>query len=69
MERKSKMGATVIERKDLTALVYDEQWTASATNDDHARGLQLHQRSHANEFIGVLGRAEFRHERHNLRII
>jgi hypothetical protein len=49
--------------------MYDEQWTASATNDDHTRGLQLLQRRHPNEVIGVLGRAladqEFRHERYN----
>jgi hypothetical protein len=65
MQWKAQVRATVVERKDLTAIVYDEQWTASATNDDHARSLQLLQRGHANEVIGVLGTAELRHERHN----
>ena len=75
MERKSKMGAAVIEGKHLSIVIDDEQWTASAANDNHARSLQLLQRRHANEVIGVLGRAladrDFRHERHNgaLRII
>jgi hypothetical protein len=75
MQRKAQMRATVVKRKDFTAIMYDEQWTASATNDNHTRGLQLLQRRHPNEVIGVLGRAladrEFRHERHNraLRII
>ena len=75
MERKSKMGAAVIEGKHLPIIIDDEQWTAGAANDNHARALQLLQRRHTNEVIGVLGRAladrEFRHERHNraLRII
>jgi hypothetical protein len=66
MQWKAQVRATVVERKDLTAIVYDEQWTASATNDDHTRGLQVLQRRHPNEVIGVLGRAfadrQFRHE-------
>ena len=51
MERKSKMGAAVIEGKHLPIIIDDEQWTASAANDDHARGLQLLQRRHANEVM------------------
>jgi hypothetical protein len=75
MQWKSQVRTAVVERKYLTAIMHDEQWTASAANDDHACSLQLLQRGHTNEVIGVLGRAladrESRHERHNrvLRII
>jgi len=69
MQWKSQVWAAVVERKNLTAIMYDEQWTAGPTNHNHARSLQLLQRRHSNEVIGVLGRAladrEFRHERHN----
>ena len=41
MERKSKMGAAVIEGKHLPIIMNDEQRTASTANDNHARGLQL----------------------------
>jgi hypothetical protein len=57
MQRKSKVRTAVVECKYLTAILYDEQWTASTANDNHARSLQLLQRRHANEVIGVLGRA------------
>ncbi len=57
MERKSKMGAAVVEGKHLPILIDDEQRTASTANNDHARGLQLLQRRHANEVSGVGGRA------------
>jgi hypothetical protein len=39
MERKSKMGAAVIEGKHLPMVIDDEYRTASAANDDHIRGL------------------------------
>ena len=57
MERKSKMGAAIIEGQHVAIFMDDEQWTASAANDDHTRGLQLLQRRHANEVSGVGGRA------------
>jgi hypothetical protein len=56
MERKSKMGATVIEGKHLFIVIDDEQWTASAANDDHTRGLELLQRRHTNETSGAGGK-------------
>ena len=69
MQRKAKVRTAIVERKHFTAIIYDEQWAVLAANDNHTRGLQLLQRRHANENIGVLGRAladrEFRHERHN----
>jgi hypothetical protein len=55
MERKSKVRAAVIEGKHFPISTHDEQGTASATNDDHPRGLQLLQHRHANEVSGVRG--------------
>src|ERR1700745_3568124 len=53
MQWKSKVRAAVVERKHPTVIMYDEQWAASTANDDHARGLQLFQRRHANEIIAA----------------
>ena len=56
MERKSKMRAAIIEGKHLPIIMNDEQRTASTTNNDHTRGLQLLQRRHANEISGAGGK-------------
>jgi hypothetical protein len=56
MERKSKMGAAVVEGKHPPIIIDDEQRTASTANDDHTRGLQLLQRRHANEISRGVGK-------------
>jgi hypothetical protein len=55
VERKSKMGAAVVEGKHPPIIIDDEQRTASAANDQHACGLKLLQRRHANEASGMGG--------------
>ena len=53
MERKSKMGAAIIEGKHLSIVIDDEQRIAGTANDEHTRGLQLLQGRHANEISGA----------------
>ena len=55
MERKSKMGAAVVEGKHPPIIIDDEQRTASAAKDQHTCGLKLFQRRHANEASGMGG--------------
>jgi hypothetical protein len=56
MERKSEMGAAIIEGKHLSIIIDDEQRIAGSANDEQARGLQLLQRRHANEISGARGK-------------
>src|ERR1700751_237095 len=52
VKRKTKMRATVLEREDTVAVVDDEQWTHTPTDDAHPPRLQLLQRPDADPLIG-----------------
>jgi len=68
VQGEAKMWAAVVECKNLTAIMDDEQRAAGAADDDHTRYLQLLQRADTNEIIGPRGRIfidlKFRHEGH-----